>query len=108
MHNIYEANALHLYPQASYWDWPYTADKAPQRILQLDRDEMWYKTWARYAWKAIVSEMMSKYFGKKHIAKKFGIDGIQAQKVLTAYEETGEIALNFYEDMALRTEIARL
>lgn len=27
MHNVHGANALHLYPQASYWDWPYTADK---------------------------------------------------------------------------------
>lgn len=92
MHNIYEANALHLYPQASYWDWPYTADKAPQRILQLDRDEMWYKTWARYAWKANRERNDEQIFWQKHIAKKFGIDGIQAQKVLTAYEETGEIA----------------
>ena len=27
MHDVHGANALHLYPQASYWDWPYTADK---------------------------------------------------------------------------------
>lgn len=26
MHDIQGANGLHLYPQASYWDWPYTAD----------------------------------------------------------------------------------
>lgn len=27
MHEVHHANGLHLYPQASYWDWPYTADK---------------------------------------------------------------------------------
>ena len=37
MHNVHGANALHLYPQASYWDWPYTADKLPnnEREFQL-------------------------------------------------------------------------
>ena len=46
MHNVHGANALHLYPQASYWDWPYTADKLPnnEREFQLDRDWIWYQT----------------------------------------------------------------
>ncbi|HWJ30406.1 MAG TPA: hypothetical protein VNS32_27985, partial [Flavisolibacter sp.] len=47
MHNVYGANGLHVYPQASYWDWPYTADSADTRLLQLDRDWIWYKEWAR-------------------------------------------------------------
>ena len=44
MHRVHGANGLHLYPQASYWDWPYTADKLPggKRQLQIDRDWMWY------------------------------------------------------------------
>ena len=44
MHNVHHANGLHLYPQANYWDWPYTADKLPdgKRELQIDRDWMWY------------------------------------------------------------------
>ncbi|WP_109742205.1 alpha-d-galacturonidase [Arcicella aurantiaca] len=92
MHNVYEANALHLYPQASYWDWPYTADKTSQRILQLDRDEMWYKTWARYAWKSNRERNEEEVFWQNHIAKKFGLNENQAKKVLLAYEETGEIA----------------
>ena len=52
MHDVHGANALHLYPQASYWDWPYTADKLPdgKREFQLDRDWIWYQTWGRYAW----------------------------------------------------------
>ena len=53
MHRVHHSKGLHLYPQASYWDWPYTADKLPngERLLQIDRDWMWYKAWGRYAWK---------------------------------------------------------
>ena len=52
MHKTHGANGLHLYPEASYWDWPYTADKTNKRLLQIERDWLWYKAWARYAWKA--------------------------------------------------------
>ncbi len=54
MHAVHGANGLHLYPQASYWDWPYTADKLPggERLKQTERDWIWYKAWGRYAWKA--------------------------------------------------------
>ena len=92
MHNIYEANALHLYPQASYWDYPYTADKTPKRLLQLDRDDMWYKTWARYAWNAHRDRKGEVIFWDNYLGKKFGLSSIAANKVLNAYEETGEIA----------------
>ena len=62
MHRVHHSKGLHLYPQASYWDWPYTADRPgsalpagettalPGRLLQIDRDWMWYKAWGRYAW----------------------------------------------------------
>jgi len=50
MHDIQGANGLHLYPQTSYWDWPYTADKTEPRTRQIDRDWIWYKAWGRYAW----------------------------------------------------------
>ena len=52
MHRVHHSKGLHLYPQASYWDWPYTADKLPngERLKQLDRDWMWYQAWGRYAW----------------------------------------------------------
>ena len=61
MHNVHGANALHLYPQASYWDWPYTADKLPngEREFQLDRDWIWYQTWGRYAWNSGIVPMRS-------------------------------------------------
>jgi len=52
MHDIHHSKGLHLYPQASYWDWPYTADRMTDgsRMKQLDRDWMWYKAWGRYSW----------------------------------------------------------
>ena len=54
MHEVMGGNGLHLYPQASYWDWPYSADsiKGGKRLLQIERDWIWYKAWSRYAWKA--------------------------------------------------------
>ena len=72
MHRVHHSKGLHLYPQASYWDWPYTADKLPngERLKQLDRETFWKKTLADY----------------------YGIDTISAGHVLNAYDEAGEIA----------------
>ena len=95
MHDVHHANALHLYPQASYWDWPYTADKLPDglRERQLDRDWMWYKTWGRYAWNCrrnvteegnYWDDVLSEYYcsGDKSVA----------DSIRKAYDESGEIA----------------
>lgn len=92
MHSVYEANALHLYPQASYWDWPYTADKAPQRLLQLDRDWIWYKTWARYAWNANRDRSLETNYWGSQLAEKYGLPLDKGKEVLEAYEQTGEIS----------------
>ena len=92
MHNIYEANGLHLYPQASYWDWPYTADKRDERLLQLDRDWIWYKEWARYAWNCHRDRPEEiKYWGKL-LAGMYGCTQAQGEQILKAYEEAGEIS----------------
>lgn len=92
MHSVYGANGLHLYPQASYWDWPYTADKTSERLLQIDRDAMWYKTWARYAWRANRPAIEEQQFWKSYLGKEYGLASNQAQGILDAYNETGEIA----------------
>ena len=92
MHRVHHSKGLHLYPQASYWDWPYTADKLPngKRLMQLDRDWMWYKAWGRYAWNDQRGE--DKTYWKKELAGYYGIDTITAGHLLKAYDETGEIA----------------
>ena len=102
MHRVHHSKGLHLYPQASYWDWPYTADKLPdgQRLLQLDRDWMWYQAWGRYAWndqRESVSDGFAvgnneRSYWKRVLADYFGIDTIAANHLLNAYDEAGEIA----------------
>ena len=92
MHRVHHAKGLHLYPQASYWDWPYTADKLAngERLMQLDRDWMWYKAWGRYSWNEQRGNDTS--YWKQQLSACYGIDTIAAGHLLNAYDEAGEIA----------------
>ena len=73
MHEVMGGNGLHLYPQASYWDWPYSADSVKgKRLLQIERDWIWYKAWARYAWKAKRNRDEEISYWSKLLADKFG------------------------------------
>ena len=92
MHRVHHSSGLHLYPQASYWDWPYTADRLSDgsRLLQIDRDWMWYKAWGRYAWNC--ERGADRDFWCRQLADYYGIDSRDADRLLTAYDEAGEIA----------------
>lgn len=96
MHQVYHANGLHLYPQASYWDWPYAADKiddtGDKRLLQVDRDWLWYKTWARYAWKADRDKVEENDYWSGLFARQFGVSKEAGLALVKSYEEMGEIA----------------
>ena len=92
MHKVHGANALHLYPQTSYWDWPYAPDKTEPRLLEMDRDWIWYKAWARYAWNDKRDRQDEMKFWGKQLSDKFGTDAEAGKHILKAYEETGEIA----------------
>lgn len=93
MHRIMEGNGLHLYPQASYWDWPYSADSVKgKRLLQIERDWIWYAAWSRYAWKADRSREEEIIFWSDRLAQHFGCNREQGKLILQAYEESGEIA----------------
>ena len=93
MHEVMGGNGLHLYPQASYWDWPYSADSVKgKRLLQIERDWIWYKAWARYAWKAKRNRDEEITYWSKLLADKFGCSIGDGKKILKAYEESGEIA----------------
>ncbi len=102
MHEVMGGNGLHLYPQASYWDWPYSADSVKarpddpvgrgKRLLQIERDWIWYKAWARYAWKAKRDRNAEIIYWSKLLANKFGCSIDNGKKILKAYEESGEIA----------------
>lgn len=93
MHNTHGANALHLYPQASYWDWPYTADNTGNdpRLLEMDRDWMWYKAWARYAWNDTLNREDETKYWTKQLGDFYGC-GQEGSNILKAYEEMGEIS----------------
>lgn len=104
MHNVHHANGLHLFPQANYWDWPYTADKvdgiagpstnnveyADGRLKQTFRDRIWFDEWGRYAWKADRGDDSKHWI--HYIQDFYGCDESAAAKIIEAYDESGEIA----------------
>lgn len=93
MHEVMGGNGLHLYPQASYWDWPYSADSVKgKRLLQIERDWIWYKAWARYAWKAKRDRNAEINYWGGLLAEKYGCSLNEGRFILKAYEESGEIA----------------
>ncbi|HTI09904.1 MAG TPA: glycoside hydrolase family 20 zincin-like fold domain-containing protein [Puia sp.] len=92
MHTVYGANGLHLYPQASYWDWPYSADKTSPRLLEMDRDWIWYAAWARYAWNCHRDRQDEIKFWSDRLAARYGCDEQQGAAILEAYEQSGDIA----------------
>ena len=92
MHSVYGASGLHLYPQASYWDWPYSADSADPRLIEFDRDWIWYKEWARYAWNCHRDRQKEVAYWSGMLASRYGCDTAAGRKILLAYEQAGEIA----------------
>jgi hypothetical protein len=91
MHDIQGANGLHLYPQSSYWDWPYTADNINPRLLQIDRDWIWYKAWGRYAWNCRRNRTDEIAYWVDQLSNYYGCSE-NADQILKAYDEMGEIA----------------
>ena len=94
MHTTKGANGLHVYPQASYWDYPYTADKLANgsRLKQIDRDWIWYQAWSRYAWNDRRDALSEKEYWEKQLAEYYGINTTDAANILEAYNQSGEIA----------------
>ncbi|MDQ0966075.1 hypothetical protein QFZ20_001478 [Flavobacterium sp. W4I14] len=92
MNKIYGAKGLHLYPQASYWDWPYSADKVKGRLLEVDRDWIWYKEWARYSWNSQRDRSEEINYWGNELANKYGANLTGGKAILNAYEESGEIS----------------
>ena len=93
MHDVHGANALHLYPQASYWDWPYSADSiSGGRELQLDRDWPWYRAWGRYAWNCRRDRQDEMAYWDHAYGKVYGVSDEAGAHIREAYEEAGEIA----------------
>ncbi|MBO9593180.1 MAG: hypothetical protein J7599_09730 [Niabella sp.] len=94
MHEVLGAHGLHLYPESSYWDWPYSADsiRGGKRLLQIERDWIWYKAWSRYAWRSKRNRQEEIGFWSGLMGAQFGIGPEKGRVVLQAYEAMGEIA----------------
>ncbi|MGJ7033170.1 alpha-d-galacturonidase [Niabella hirudinis] len=94
MHEVMGGNGLHLYPQASYWDWPYTADSVAggKRLLQIERDWIWYKAWSRYAWRASRDSTAESHYWAALLAEKFGMNKNGGAHILQSYNQGGQIA----------------
>ncbi len=93
MHEVMGGNGLHLYPQASYWNWPYTADSIPgQKLLQVERDWIWYAAWSRYAWKAGRNRNEELLYWAGKLGAQYGCNAEAARNIIEAYNQSGEIA----------------
>ncbi len=94
MHRVHGANALHLYPQAAYWDHPYTADDlgGGKRELQIDRDWLWFAEWGRYAWRQGRDRQEEIAYWNDRLADYYGTSTEIAEDIRQAYEAAGEIA----------------
>ena len=94
MHEIHGGNGLHLYPQASYWDWPYTADTLADgsRLKEMERDWIWYQAWGRYAWKDGRDRNDEIDYWCRMLSEQYGCSHSDARRILEAYEQAGEIS----------------
>lgn len=103
MHSVHGANGLHLFPQANYWDWPYSADKLPGggRLKEIDRDWIWYQTWARYAWKADRERTQEIDFWSDKLAAFYGTNRTGGEHIMTSYDEFGEISPKLIRKMGI-------
>ena len=84
-------NGLHLYP-LFYWDWPYTPDKVSPRLLQMDRDYIWYAAWFRYAWNPHREEAAEREYWIGVFAGHYGISRESAALLLEAQENAAQCA----------------
>ena len=63
------AKGVQVYP-LWVWYWPYAADST--RLLQIDRDWLWYAAWGRYAWNADRPQDQEEQHWKARITERFG------------------------------------
>lgn len=89
-HDRLGAVGLHLYP-LFYWDWPYSPDKTPERLEQLERDWIWYAAWFRYAWNSRRDPELEREYWIGVLAQKYG-SREAGEALLDAYEAGGECA----------------
>jgi hypothetical protein len=70
---------------------PIRRDKTSPRLLQLDRDWIWYKNWGRYAWNSQRNRPDEINYWGTQLANKYGLSTDKSKDILEAYEQAGEI-----------------
>jgi hypothetical protein len=80
------AKGVQVYP-LWVWYWPYSADR--ERLLQIDRDWLWYAAWGRYAWNSDRPAEQERQYWAGKIAERYG--NAAALDILGAYEATGRV-----------------
>lgn len=81
------ALGLHLYP-LRYWEWPITADAVTPPLAQIDRDWIWFATWARYAWNPQRDRQTEYAYWSGRLAERYG-SREAGSKILDAYQAAG-------------------
>ena len=81
---------LHLYP-LRYWEWPVSADNTKPLLLQMDRDWIWFESWARYAWNPDRDRAAEREYWISRFAEKYGTRQAGAA-LLDAYQFAGVCA----------------
>jgi hypothetical protein len=78
---------LHLYP-LRYWDWPYSGDNTTPRLMQTDRDWIWFAAWGRYAWNPNRDPEKEHAYWAAQFAQRYG-SAEAGEKLLDAYTLAG-------------------
>ena len=78
---------LHLYP-LRYWDWPYAGDNTSPRLIETDRDWIWYAAWGRYAWNPFRDPGKEQAYWAQQFADRYGSERA-GEKLLDAYTLAG-------------------
>jgi len=84
-----DVRGLHLYP-LFFWDWPYSPDNVEPRLLQIERDRLWFAAWHRYAWKADRDPAAERRYWNEILAEQFGT-AEAGVAVTDLYEAMGQI-----------------
>lgn len=84
------ATGVHLYP-LSYWNWPYSPDKATPPLLQWHRDWIWFEAWSRYEWDPDIPAAPDHDYWVSRLATFYGNTNA-AEQILQAYDNSGEVA----------------
>jgi hypothetical protein len=78
---------LHLYP-LRYWDWPYAGDNTNPRLMQIQRDWIWFDAWGRYAWDPDRDAQKEHAYWVQQFADRFGTTQA-GERLLEAYTLAG-------------------